>query len=494
MASERLRRETSSLAMALIVTRRELRDSLRDWRIVWPIVILTLVFPWLMNFTAKVSTSFVEKYGASPIGPRLIPFLLMIVGFFPISISLVIALETFVGEKERNSIEPLLTTPISDGELYLGKMLAAMILPLMGSYLGITVYLVSLYWSMRYVPPLNVLVLIIVLTTMQALVMVSGAVVVSSHTTSVRAANLLASFILIPMALLVQAESVIMFWARYEVLWWIVLGLLVIDLILVRMGVRIFNREEILARQIDELNLRFAWRTFVGFFLRPPGLALASEREGGRFTVSRVYGHDIPHLLRRQWLPLTVVLIVLVASLALGWSYASRYPLPPQAIQLQNLSHDVFEKAPAIGFLPTFSTSGIFFNNVRALLLAVLLAVLSLGVLAFFPLMVPIGLIGLLMGEGPIVGYNPFLFFAAFILPHGIAELPAAIIATAFALRVGASMISPPPGLTVGKGLLLALADFAKVFLFLVMPLLLLAAFLEVNLTPHVVLWLKGAF
>jgi uncharacterized membrane protein SpoIIM required for sporulation len=484
--------------MALIITRRELRDSLRDWRIVLPIVILTLVFPWLMNFTAKVSTGFVEKYGAAPIGPRLIPFLLMIVGFFPISISLVIALETFVGEKERNSIEPLLTTPISDGELYLGKMLAAMILPLMGSYLGITVYLVSLYWSMGYVPSLNLLVPIVVLTTMQALVMVSGAVVVSSHTTSVRAANLLASFILIPTALLVQAESVIMFWARYEVLWWIALGLVVVALILVRMGVRIFNREEILARQIDELNLRFAWRTFMGFFLRPPELALASDLsnhgERGRFTISRVYGHDIPHLLRRQWLPLTVVLIVLVASLALGWSYAPRYPLPPEAIQLQNLSHDVFEKAPAIGFLPTFSTSGIFVNNVRALLLAVLLAILSLGVLAFFPLMVPIGLIGLLMGEGPIVGYNPFLFFAAFILPHGIAELPAAIIATAFALRVGASMVSPPSGLTVGEGLLLALSDFAKVFLFLVVPLLLLAAFLEVNLTPHIVLWLKEAF
>jgi uncharacterized membrane protein SpoIIM required for sporulation len=325
--------------------------------------------------------------------------------------------------------------------------------------------------------------------------MVSGAVVVSSHTTSVRAANLLASFILIPMALLVQAESVIMFWANYEALWWIVLGLVVIDLILVRMGVRIFNREEILARQIDELNLKLIWRTFVGFFLRPPELALTpNQGEKVHFTISRVYRHDIPHLLRRQWLPLTVVLVVLLASLALGWSYAYRYPLPPQAIQLQNLSQDVFEQTPDIGFLPTFSTSGIFFNNVRALLLTVVLAVLSLGVLAFFPLMVPIGLVGLLMGEGPIVGYNPFLFFAAFILPHGIAELPAAIIATGFALRVGASMVSPPSGLTVGDGLLLALADFAKVFLFLVVPLLLLAAFLEVNLTPHVVLWLKGAF
>ena len=31
-------------------------------------------------------------------------------------------------------------------------------------------------------------------------------------TTSVRAANLLASFIIIPMALLIQAEAMIMFW------------------------------------------------------------------------------------------------------------------------------------------------------------------------------------------------------------------------------------------------------------------------------------------
>ena len=46
------------------------------------------------------------------------------------------------------------------------------------------------------------------LITVEALVMVSGAVVVSSQTTSVRAANLLASFIIIPMALLMQAEAV----------------------------------------------------------------------------------------------------------------------------------------------------------------------------------------------------------------------------------------------------------------------------------------------
>ena len=35
-------------------------------------------------------------------------------------------------------------------------------------------------------------------------------------------------------------------------------------------------------------------------------------------------------------------------------------------------------------------------------------------------------------------------------------------------------------------------ADFAKVFVFLVAPLLLVAAFVEANITPQIVLWLYG--
>jgi ABC-type transport system involved in multi-copper enzyme maturation permease subunit len=221
--------------MALIITRREVRDSLRDWRILAPIIILTLFFPVLMSVTARLAINWLASYGAPLIGTRMIPFLLLIVGFFPIS--LVIALETFVGERERRSLEPLLATPLSDGQLYLGKTLAATVVPLMASYLGITIYVIGLYATIRYFPPGPLLLQIFLLTTVEALVMVSGAVVVSSQTTSVRAANLLASFIIVPMALLVQVQAAVMFWARYDVLWWIVLALFVADLILIRMGV-----------------------------------------------------------------------------------------------------------------------------------------------------------------------------------------------------------------------------------------------------------------
>jgi hypothetical protein len=104
------RSAATTCVMALIITRREVRDAFRDWRIIIPIVLLTLFFPLLMNFTAGRMLRFVSDYGAELVGTRLMPFLLLVVGFFPTSFSLVIALETFVGEKERRSLEPLLAT------------------------------------------------------------------------------------------------------------------------------------------------------------------------------------------------------------------------------------------------------------------------------------------------------------------------------------------------------------------------------------------------
>jgi ABC-type Na+ efflux pump permease subunit len=115
------RRQRGMLASALVITRREVRDNLRDWRIVIPTLILTLIFPFLMDFTSRAATNWVSQFSDPILVERINPFLLMIVGFFPISFSLIIALESFVGEKERNSIEPILSMPLTDLELYLGK-------------------------------------------------------------------------------------------------------------------------------------------------------------------------------------------------------------------------------------------------------------------------------------------------------------------------------------------------------------------------------------
>lgn len=466
-----------SLHRALLITRREVRDQLRDWRIIAPIIILTLIFPLLMNFTAGQAVGFVERFGAPVIGDRLIPFLLMIVGFFPISVSLVIALESFVGEKERHSLEPLLSSPLTDTELYIGKTLAAMLPPLCAAYLGITVYLVGLALTIGWQPDPILLVQIVALTTIQALVMVAGAVVISAQTTSVRAANLLASFIIIPMALLVQGESLIMFWAQYHVLWWVLFGLLLLTVVLIRMGVRLFNREDLLGRDIDEINLRAAWQAFA--------VAFAGQSRG--LGLRRWYQLEITAALRRLALPAFCVALALLAALGLGYHYAGLYRLPFQAINLSEVVAQFEANLSALDFMSARGAVWIFVTNLRALALATLAAVFSFGVLGVILLMAPLALVGYFAGQVSLLGLNPAQFFIAFILPHGLFEIPAAVIQGAAILRLGASVLSPPPGKTLGDGWLMALADWAKVSLAVVVPLLILGALAEAFLTPVVV-------
>jgi ABC-type transport system involved in multi-copper enzyme maturation permease subunit len=105
-------------------------------------IILILCFPILMNEFAKQTVDFLNQYDANLILDRFVPFSIMLIGFFPITISLVVALEAFVGEKERGTIEPILSAPLDDWQLYFGKLLVGVATPLFASYLSIVLYLI----------------------------------------------------------------------------------------------------------------------------------------------------------------------------------------------------------------------------------------------------------------------------------------------------------------------------------------------------------------
>ena len=237
-----------TLKNAWVIARRELNDSFRDWRIITPIFLLTLIFPFLGTIATGMFFNLIDQYDADAelISRTFLPLMPMIVGFFPISISLVIALESFVGEKERRSLEPLLATPLTNLELYIGKVLAAMIPPLLASYMGMAVYIIGLGIAPArnlYIDPI-ILLQIVVLTTAQAMVMVTGSVVISSQTTSTRAANLLASIIILPMSLITIMESLIIInRSQRYLLWWVALLMAIVVFVLIRTGIRIFNRE-----------------------------------------------------------------------------------------------------------------------------------------------------------------------------------------------------------------------------------------------------------
>ncbi len=468
-----------TLSNALIITRREVRDSLRDWRIMVPIFVLTLVFPLLANGMTRVFTNFFEDNGAQDLLPSLLPLMPMVVGFFPVSISLVIALETFVGEKERLSLEPLLSTPLSNTELYLGKSFSAMLPPIMASYAGMTIYMGSLILGkQQWRPEILLVVQIVLLTTVQALVMVTGAVVVSSQTTSTRAANLLASFIIIPMSMLVMLEGVIMVQPhkRY-LLWYIMIAIGVTVVMLVRMGARIFNREELLGRSLDQLNLRWAAHVFWQQVRGP---------QAGKLTVRGWYRHSVFPAVRELRSGTIVVLICITVSFIGGAAAAYKWQVPLDQFSsndetlLDNLQ-SWFDMGQTPNMIVMAAT-----QNIRVLLAATILATFTFGVLALILIAIPFGLLGFIMGQVVLSGLSPLPFIMG-VIPHSIFEIPAILLAGAAALRLGSIVTRPPEGMAVGEAWLRALGDTVKIGVGLVFPLLCVAAVLEVMLTPRVV-------
>lgn len=481
-----------TLANAMIITRREVRDSFRDWRILAPIVILTFLFPFLAQFVAGRFVNFVAGFGAEIISDRTIPFLLMIVGFFPISISLVIALETFVGEKERRSLEPLLSAPLTNTELYIGKTLAAMIPPLVSSYGGMTVYLLSLvYGDVAWRPQPMLVAQIILLTTVQALVMVTGAVVVSSQTTSTRAANLLASFIVIPMTILVQGESAIMFLAPdadspYGIgsLWAIITGMFVVVILLLRVGNSVFNREELLGRTIDEINLRHVFRDIVR------GIRSIDSRGTPARSVMEWYQKGVRLSLSRLRLAFWVTILVFATAFVAGWIVGT---MPDYRLPLELNSPQSSEMLDT--FISTFSDHGtvlfIVWQNGRILLAATLLAIFSFGSAALILTPAVYVILGYIFSQVFLSGINPAFLFAG-VLTHGVVEIPVIVLATAAAVRLGAVITRPPRDITVGAAWMTALSDTVKIAIGVIIPGLIIAAFIESFITPQVVVAVLG--
>lgn len=459
-----------------LVTKRELRDQFRDWRILFPLIILTLVFPLLMNQVARSAVEFVGQYGGTLLIDRLVPFSVLIIGFFPITISLVVALESFVGEKERGTIEPLLSTPLKDWHMYVGKLLIGVLTPLFASMTAIAFYLVIVSRQDIEMPGISVLMQLLILTIVHAILMVSAAIVISVQSTSVKAANLLASFIVIPVAVLMQGESALLFWGNNQVLWLAIAGVLILAGLMIRVGLSHFQREYLLGREIDVLNFRWMWRTFWGYFV------------GDSKSILCWYKQEVRVAMRQLRFPIGV--LVLLAAITIWASYQWTVVSIPELIDMTNaqaaqeLTERFDQSTTLIGLRQNFSASFIFGHNMRAVGLTMLAGLVSFSVLGMLVYLINLSSIGAVLGVFQLLGYSPVTLSVFGLLPHGIIEIPALILASAAMLRFGVVLVTPQVGRSLGEVVLELLADWTKITIGLVFPMLLIAAVIEYYITP----------
>ena len=141
---------------------------------------------------------------------------------------------------------------------------------------------------------------------------------------------------------------------------------------------------------------------------------------------------------------------------------------------------DMFGPLKEITSLELFVT--IFYINTRTSFLIMMLGVF----VGFFPFLSLWGngtVVGLLYGKFIAEGGNSLVFLMG-ILPHGVIEIPAILIAASQGFRLGKEIISPPPGKSRSESLRVNIRKGLKLFA-LIIPLLLIAALIEVYLSAY---------
>ena len=171
----------------------------------------------------------------------------------PIMTSGIIGSDSFVGEKERKTMEALLYTPATDGELFLGKMLAAVIPAVLVSWGSFILYTVVLnllgnpIMERIWFPTPTWWPLILWVTPAVAVTGMLAAVIVSVRVNTFMEAYQATGLLVLPVVLLLVGQIGGVVYLSVEVT--IIVGLVVwlIDAVLLWFGLRLFNRMALLS-------------------------------------------------------------------------------------------------------------------------------------------------------------------------------------------------------------------------------------------------------
>jgi len=432
---------------ARLVAERDLRDATGDLRLIIAMVGLSLAIP----IASGIGIRALALYGG---GVNQIVERLSIVGaffvvFLPSSYSLVLALESFVGERERSTLEVLLSTPLKEAEIYFGKLSAVLAVALALCYGGLLTYCVITFTGLGYFPG-AILASLTVSTVCQVAAMTAGAVIVSANARTMRAANVMASFIILPMSVVLQVEAALILLNRGELLWAFAAVMGLIALVLLRMGLAGFSREALLAREAGGKSV----------LRRAAGVTASSWR-----TSRRGFG-----LLRARWFPILTAALGLPLGAFIG--YLVPGALPQKVAEAVTLT---LQPTPTV-LSPAIFAVVFFLHDFLVIFLAAVFAGITVGLSGY----------AITIAAGAVVGYLAAVtsWSAALsgLLPHGLLELPLLAIAAGLAIHVGASVIHMKPDGGWGARVLRAELEIVRSMAWL-LPLLGVSAVIQAFVT-----------
>ena len=182
------------------------------------------------------------------------------------------------------------------------------------------------------------------------------------------------------------------------------------------------------------------------------------------------------------------MIAIFIGAIFFGNYLATVFVIPDNLIDLSNKDILIEQMDIFANLKPSESVMTILFlwlHNIRAIALSTVLGVFTFGILGIIGLNVAIVLLGYFSVPAVAAGIPVWEYWLGFVAPHGVFEVPVILLSGALILKIGAGLAAP----NKGEGLLRSLADWAKIMVGVLMPLLLAASIMEVLVTPEVVIW-----
>jgi ABC-2 type transport system permease protein len=271
------------LRQARLIAARELKETLRDPNLVLPLVMM----PGLIGLLAGISAF--ASFGPSPdaVGTavtnaaldRMPPaavqhlsnlptanrdatlevllkaFSIPLFWVIPVALTPAVAADSFVGERERSSLEPLLAAPISTAQLLVGKLAASVIPAAGGTWLGVLVMWALTFASGSKLYP-RILIAdpdwlfsLLVVVPLVALFTAGVAALISTRISGYRVAYQLNGLIALPVVLLLIPATALTFLVTGAAFGYVAVLFGLLDLGIVFWANRLFDREHLLSRR-----------------------------------------------------------------------------------------------------------------------------------------------------------------------------------------------------------------------------------------------------
>jgi len=244
------------LSKSLIITSKDFKVFLRKKNIIYSTFIVPLIVSFLFPIIIELSGHGNGKSGMPAaelivLLPTFAFFYLILAGMIPTTISSY----SLVGEKVEKSLEPLLATATTDGEILLGKGIAAFVPPIAAILGGATIFMVLMdlvtHGTLGYYffPNWNSTIVLFLMVPLAAIMSVEWNVIVSSRVSDVRVAQQIGVLLMLPFGgiYLLGELDLINLGITNNLL--IIAGiLLAVDVFLLYIAKATFQREEILTK------------------------------------------------------------------------------------------------------------------------------------------------------------------------------------------------------------------------------------------------------